>query len=97
MTIIVRHNQSLFDLSVQYTGDASNVFLIALENNMAVSDLLVPGNKITIPSTVSVNTEIYDYFTNKNIKPATGFTADNEEPVLEGIGIWILGINLKVS
>lgn len=97
MTVTILHNQSLFDLSIQYTGEVNNAFLIAKANDLSVSDLLVPGNKITIPGSVFMNNDIYGYFTNKKIKPATGYTSENEPTVLEGIGVWILGKNLKVS
>lgn len=98
MKVTVKHNQSVIDLAVQYTGTAENAFKIAHANNISVDAYLAPGSVLEIPKTVNISTEIRDYFLNKNHQPATHEEVMNEsENVLEGISYWIINQNFIVQ
>lgn len=99
MEITVLHNQSLFDVAIQHTGNVMNAFEIAKENSLSVTDYLVSGYKLIIPNGVPFNRDVFDYYNSKKIQPATGTTegtADGEQE-LEGIGYWIIEKNFRVS
>lgn len=98
MKVTVKHNQSVIDLAVQYTGTAENAFKIAHANNISVDAYLAPGSVLEIPKTVNISTEIRDYFKNKNQNPATHDEVINEnEIILEGISYWIINENFVVQ
>lgn len=98
MTVKILNNQSLLDIAIQATGSVENAFLIAKANSLAVDSYLVPGYELIIPNSVAFNRDILDYYTAKNVKPATDEPFDGEQPeILEGIGYWIIEKNFKVS
>lgn len=98
MKVIVQHNQSLLDIAVQYTGASENAFKIAFANNISVDAYISPGSIIEIPANVNLNTEIRDYFKNKNQNPATHDEVLNgNEIILEGISYWIINENFVVQ
>lgn len=88
MEIIVLPNQSLFDISVQHTGNVENSFIIALSNNLTVTDHLQVGSKITIPASVDTNKRIYTNYVINNNQPASARISDLNIKPLEGIGYW---------
>ncbi|SNA83445.1 hypothetical protein DK150_550083 [Flavobacterium psychrophilum] len=73
MKITITKNQSLFDVAIQEFGSALAVVDLAFENNLSVTDLLVPGQKIIITKSDYKDNEVFDYFKNINKKIATGF------------------------
>ena len=98
MTVKILHNQSLFDISTQHTGSAENAFQIAKENGISVTQIVVAGNELIIPSELQKKSEILNYYSAKRIMPATDYiTVEQQEDELAGIGIWIIGKNFKVS
>jgi hypothetical protein len=69
MMVTVLSQQSLLDISVQDSGTVESVFALAVDNEISVTDKLVPGDMIaTVPPQ---NRDIADYYRNKNLKPAT--------------------------
>lgn len=99
-TKTVLHNQTLFDFTIQHTGNVRNIFLIAKTNNLAISDELIPGSDLIIPDEIESNDDVLRHYENKVIQPATAITNilnDTEEPQLEGIGYWIIGDDNIVS
>ncbi len=90
MTVTVLSNQSLLDIAVQHTGDPQNAFAIARENGLSLTSFLKRGSSLTIPDTVVVNNSIYDYYTSKQVKPATAIEMDEPVEELDGIGYWII-------
>ncbi len=95
MKIKVLHNQTLLDLAIQYTGSVENAFMIAGQNNLAVSSYLVAGYELQIPEGTPFNRDIYDYYSAKQLKPATSY-ADTSAETARGIGYMRIGGTFKV-
>lgn len=82
MIAIVKHNQNLLDIAIQYTNSAETVFIILQANTgLSLTDDLVAGQEIVIPS-VAIS-EGYkkandDFIKTKKI-PATGLPKDTQE------------------
>ena len=97
--ITVLNNQSLFDISIRYTGTIENAFKIAVANGLSLTDEIEPGAQLIIPADVEMNNDVVNYFAAKGIQPATGFEFDDIEitPELEGISYWILNKNFIVQ
>ncbi len=96
MKTTILHHQSLLDLAIQYTGTAENVFDLALQNNRSITDDLEAGEALNFePSTLNQNKDILNYYTAKNIQPATAITAAVEQP--QGISYWAIGIDFIVQ
>ena len=99
MEITVLHNQSLFDIAIQHTGNVMNAFAIAQANNLSITAPLVAGSKLIIPGTVEMNNDVKGYYAAKKIQPATGTTegTENGAEELEGISYWIINKNFVVQ
>lgn len=99
MTITALHNQNLLDISIQHTGTVSNCFVIAVVNGLCISDDLIPGQKLIIPESVVTDNEILNYYTAKNIQPATAYplSIDEETEENSGINYMQIGSTFKVS
>lgn len=97
--VTVLYNQSLFDISIRYTGTIENAFKIAVANGLSLTDELEPGAQLIIPEDVEMNSDVVSYFAGKGIQPATGFEFYDIEitPELEGISYWILNKNFIVQ
>lgn len=96
MKVIVLHNQSLFDIALQHTGSLENAFALALANGLSLTDDLAVGNWLMADSQeLKVNKDILNYYTAKNIQPATAITAAVERP--RGISYWAIGIDFIVQ
>lgn len=50
MKIKVADNQTLLDVSMQHLGSAEYAMRIALENDISISDDLVPGTELELPA-----------------------------------------------
>lgn len=74
MEITVLHNQSLFDVAIQHTGNVMNAFAIAQENALSITSVLVSGSRLVIPAEAEFNRDVKNYYTTKRIMPATGIT-----------------------
>lgn len=99
MKVIVLHNQSLLDACLQHTGTIESLFDLALANDLSVTDDLTAGQGFEIPSNAQKDKDILNYYTAKNIQPATGFTQTDLQILerLEGISIWAVNLDFKVS
>ena len=96
MKVIVLHNQSFLDLAIQHTGTAENAFALALANGLSLTDDLAVGNWLMADSQeLNANKDILNYYTAKNIQPATAITATVEQP--QGISYWAIGIDFIVQ
>ena len=96
--VIVLHNQSLFDISIRYTGTIENAFKIAVANGLSLTDELEPGAQLIIPE-VEMNNDVVNYFAGKGIQPATGLTENDlliAQTVQRGIGYMQIGKTFKV-
>lgn len=96
MNINVLHSQSLLDLAIQHTGSVENAFDLALANGLSLTDDLEAGESIQlIAYGIQQNKDILNYYTAKNIQPATAITAAVEQP--QGISYWAIGIDFIVQ
>ena len=68
---IVKQGQSLFDFVIEYTGEASNAYAVALANNISVSTIVNVGQKLIIPDSITITTAVTNFFSNRISKPAT--------------------------
>lgn len=90
--ITVASRQSILDIAIQHCGSVEAAFQIALLNNLALTDELVPGQQIEIPAVV--NSSVVQYYEVNNIQPATALTED-ETP--GGIGYWIIELDFEIQ
>lgn len=99
MKAIVLHNQSLLDTCLQHTGTIESLFDLALVNGLSVTDDLKAGQAFEVPNNIQKDKDILNYYTAKNIQPATGFTQTDLQILerLEGISIWAVNLDFKVS
>jgi hypothetical protein len=75
-TINVIESQSLLDIAIQEDGCVLAVFDWALNNDISVTDFLVPGKKIKMPKSETFRyNEIANHFKNSNTNVATFFIA----------------------
>ena len=88
MKTTVLSQQSLFDIAIQTTGDASAAFELAVANGISITDELETGQELT-PVNMAVK-EITGYYANRRLKPATGLT-EMEIPI---DGIDFMGIEI---
>lgn len=98
MKIIVLNNQSILDVSIQHTGTVENSFAIAIANGFSVSEMLASGASIEIPDDLQKNSDVLNYYTAKQIQPATGLTTEQngEIPTSKGIGYMQVSKTFKV-
>ncbi|MCT4590522.1 MAG: hypothetical protein N4A71_22030 [Carboxylicivirga sp.] len=61
--------QSFFDIAIQKLGSPEAAFLLAMENGRSLTDELSPGASLKLPE--QWNSKVVDYFSNKNVAPAT--------------------------
>lgn len=88
MEIIILPNQSLLDITLQHTGNVENTFLIALANNISITDHLEVGTKITIPEASEINKQVFTNYVIKKIEPASARISDLNIKPLSGINYW---------
>jgi len=95
MKIKAKHNQSLIDIAIQYTGSAETVFLILKENQpLELTDQLEPNQEINVPEEAikAGNSLVIDYYAVNNIIPATALPYEEviEEGILEDSEGWLV-------
>lgn len=81
-----QENQTLIDIAIQCTGSADAAYDIALLNGLSVSDILVPGIDLILPSVI--NPDVVAYYSTKAISPATAWL-DNVGRVLSAADVII--------
>lgn len=81
----VYQGQSFLDKTIEMTGSIENVFSLALENNVSITDLLVTGEKLTYSGKIIKS--IGALFSDRN-RCATQITAQDYTIVIpdEGVG-----------
>ena len=97
-SVKVLSGQSLFDIAIQYTGDAINTYAIAKANGKSITDDLSVSEIITIPNGITTATRELKYLTNLDIKPATAITESHKAiiPANGGIGFMKIGTTFIV-
>jgi len=90
-------NQSLLDVAVQTSGTLSAVFELALINGLSVTDDLMPGQSLELVD--ESNADVVNYYTARNLTPATALTADDKlvAAELEGISYWAINVDFIVQ
>lgn len=99
MQIVILHNQSLLDACLQHTGTIESLFDLALVNGLSVTDDLTAGQVLSL--TLSEGTkdkDILNYYTAKNIQPATAFSQEDKQVIEkpEGISIWAINLDFAI-
>ena len=95
--VLVLHNQSFVDIAIQHTGNVENAFLIAKENSLAVSDLLIPGYDLMVEQGAAFNRDIFQFYDAKKIQPSTGWQPNGDISIeKKGIGQMQIGSSFKV-
>ena len=99
MTITALHNQSLLDLALQHTGTIESVFEFAEANTLNITDDVQAGKTLVLPAEAFSNKDILNYYTAKNLQPATAFSKEDEQVAkrLEGISIWAINLDFVVT
>ena len=99
MTITVLHNQSLLDLALQHTGTIESIFEFAEANALNITNDVVAGRTLVLPTEAFTNKDILSYYTAKKLQPATAFTKADEEVFkrLEGISIWAINLDFAIT
>ena len=81
MKVTVLSGQSLIDLAVQTSGDATAAIAMIIACEMSLTrDLVVGDSKRTAPV---ANRDVANYYANNKLKPATAVA--NNHPLLSGI------------
>ena len=99
MIITALHNQSLLDLALQHTGTIESVFEFAEANTLNITDDVRAGTPLYLGEGLGVRNEILNYYTAKNLQPATAFSKEDEKVAkrLEGISIWAINLDFVVT
>jgi hypothetical protein len=97
--ITALNNQSLPDIAIRHCGTVEAVTDIAILNNISITQELIPGQLIQIPSKDYGNQEVVNYFAANKIEPATALTEEHNALVEgnSGIGYWIIENNFIVQ
>lgn len=101
MQIVILHNQSLLDTCLQHTGTIESLFEVALANDISVTDDLTAGQVLSLTLSEGEGTkdkDILNYYTAKNIQPATAFSQEDKQVIEkpEGISIWAINLDFAI-
>ena len=94
--ITVLSNQSLLDIAIQEDGNILAAFEWAVANGVAITDMLVSGQKLNAPNSSYRNADVANYFKGKSQMVATALNNDELFPSL-GIGGMIIETNFTVG
>lgn len=70
------YNQSLIDFAIQHCGAAEMAWDVAVANDLSITDELVAGMELNIPSVG--NQSVVSYMLKNKVKPATGKTVPSD-------------------
>ena len=76
MNVTVLSGQNLLDLAIQTSGDAVSAIALAIANGISVTGTLTIGGELR--TAAIANRDITNYYTNKNLKPATALSSEIE-------------------
>ena len=99
MKIIALHNQTLLDIAIRHCGSIDAVIDIAVLNNVSITDDLVPGQLLNLPTKDYGVQEVINFFELNQMEPATALT-EEQKALTEGnsgIGFWEIGNNFIVQ
>jgi hypothetical protein len=90
--LFIKRDQTLLDMTEQYTGTVDSLFLLATANGISITADLVPGN--SLQEVPVIDSRVTNYFVQKKYDCTTYL-----KPVLTlgGIGYMKIGTSFKVS
>lgn len=92
----VASGQNIFDIAIQLYGNIEGIKHLVKENGIGLTDDVEPG--VPVKSDKEIDRLVVDYLNGRNIKPATGMSAEEANIITpEGIGYWAVGIDFVVS
>lgn len=71
MKIKVLHNQTIFDIAIQYFGTIDAAYDIALLNDISITDVLPVIFELLLPDNDYGFNEVVNYYKSNRITPAT--------------------------
>jgi hypothetical protein len=78
-------NQSIIDIAIQYAGSCDAAFGIASANGIGLTDVLVPGQSLVIPTVIEAG--VAERLRLANISPAY---YETETQISSGVGYWYI-------
>lgn len=70
-TIKVLHNQTIFDIAIQYFGTVEATYHIAMLNDISITDVLPVSLELMLPEKDYGFNEVVNYYRSNKIAPAT--------------------------
>jgi LysM repeat protein len=96
--VIVLDGQTYLDIAIQELGDVERAFELALLNDATITDLLIAGQIIQVPSPAIDKTQIVKVLSAPANKPSSGVSdIESESLVGQGIGYWAIGVDFIVN
>lgn len=92
--ILIKTNQSVFDLVTQHLGDVKAAVDFVFENGLSLTQDLEATTTAILPDTDFKNQNIVEYYTAQSIELATGNQDTTAEPL--GIGTMIIQSDFDV-
>jgi hypothetical protein len=92
---IVDQGQWLRDVAIQHAGSISELFAIALANDLSITDDIIPASSLIIPNVVDA--ALVKFLNDNNYVPATGFSPEDEQAIRGGISYMGIIRNFKVT
>lgn len=90
----VQDGQTLYDIALQRLGSRDLAFELAVLNDIAATDVPLPGKFINIPDSTDAKPKVVKNYLDNNREPATG-----ELPEIlyeEGLEIWALEVDFEI-
>lgn len=89
---VIKQDQNMLDMVVQYSGSLDNLFTVALQNSLSATDSLTAGN--SLQEMAVTNKRVVNLFARKEYDVNTVL-----RPILTlgGIGYMQIGTSFKVS
>jgi hypothetical protein len=88
----VLEGQTWLDMAIQTGGSLESAILLAVANNVSITDLPTVGQQIEVSP--PGNKQVVDYYMKKGLTPATGLNADENG---EGIEFWAIERDFVIS
>lgn len=93
MQVTIKERQWLGDVALETGGSVEALFLLALANDLSITDDLTAGGVLDYNDIL--DTEIVSYYTVNEIFPATAIVVSDD--IHGGIGYMQIGTDFKVS
>jgi hypothetical protein len=90
----VQDGQTIYDIALQRLGSKDLAFEVAVLNDMAATDIPVPGTLINIPDSANAKPKVVSNYADNKREPATGELADDIDG--EGLEIWALEVDFEI-